>query len=554
MSTCNIGNRLRAMAERLPNKRAVVFPEGRDSKGRVAYTHLTFAQMDRESDAYARGFDRIGITRGTKTLLMVTPSLEFFALTFALFKVGAVPVLIDPGMGLKRLLHCIQGAKPEALIGIPKAHVARLLFRRYFDSVKTYVTVGRRLLWGGHTLSDLRDLSTDPFAIAPTASDELAAILFTTGSTGPAKGVEYEHAMFDVQCSLLQETFGMGDDDIDLPTFPLFALFSVGLGMTAVVPDMDPTKPAHVDPAKIVEAITNQGCTFSFGSPMLWNRVTKYCVEKKIQLPTLRQVLMAGAPVPPYIHERFQTILGPDAATNTPYGATESLPATNITGAEVLKETAELTRQGKGICVGRPIPGMTLEVIQLSDDPIPAWDPSLVIADGKVGELVVKGPTVTKRYYNNDRATALHKMQDGDAVRHRIGDLGYKDETGRIWFCGRKGHRVECQVEGATRLMLTVCVEALFNEHEAVFRSALVGIGDRPNQTPVIIVEPHKMPEGTEAEPLKESLRQLAQSHELTRPVQQVLLHPSLPVDIRHNAKINRELLTVWASEQLTSA
>jgi len=547
METCNIASRLREMAERLPYKRAVVFPEGRDAKGRVTYSHLTFQQLDHDSDAYARGFERIGITRGVRTLLMVKPSLEFISLTFALFKVGAVPVMIDPGMGKDRLLVCIKGVEPEALIGIPLAHVARTLYRKPFRSVRVPVTVGRRWFWGGHSLDALRDASDEPFDLTPTRGDELAAILFTTGSTGPAKGVEYEHGMFDAQCDLIRETYGMGEEDIDLPTFPLFALFSVALGMTAVIPDMDPTRPAEVDPEKIVEAIHSQGCTFSFGSPALWGRVTAYCVDHGIKLPSLETVLMAGAPVPPEVHERFKQI-APDVETHTPYGATESLPATDMTGSEVLAETAEATRQGKGTCVGRPVHSVEVEIIRLTDEPIEEWRNDLVLPTGEIGEIVVKGPTVTKRYFRRDDATQLAKIRDGNIIRHRIGDLGYKDEKGRIWFCGRKTHRVETP----KGIMYTVCCEAIFNRHPEAKRSALVGVGERPDQRPAIVIEPEAIPTGSAEQTLRQELLDMAAGCALTEEIRDVLFHPSFPVDIRHNAKIFREQLTVWATEELS--
>lgn len=546
--TSNIGARLRAFASDRPWKRAVVFPESRDAQGRVAYTHLTFNQLHEESDAIGRGLRELGIERGTKTLLMVTPSLEFFALVFALFKIGAPPVLIDPGMGLSRLLECIRNVRPDALVGIGKAQIASRLFPLSFRSIRHRVTVGRALPFCGPTLERIKIYDDEPMDLAPTEADELAAILFTTGSTGPAKGVEYEHAMFDAQVDMLTAAFGVTGDDVDLPTFPLFALFSVALGMTAVVPDMNPTRPADVDPEKIIEAIRNQGCTFTFGSPALWNRVTAYCIENGVRFPSLRQVVMAGAPVPPKIHERFQSILGEHGETHTPYGATESLPVCDMTGREVLAETATQTRRGHGICIGRPVPRMTVEIIRIDDEPIPAWDDRLIVPSGEVGEIVVKGPTVTKQYHNNDRATALHKMADGDEIRHRIGDLGYRDDKGRIWFCGRKGHRVQTP-QG---LMLTICCEAVFNEHPNVARSALVGIGERPEQVPAIVVEPETMPAHAEERARMESeLLALGAKNVATRDIKTVLFHPSFPVDIRHNAKINRESLTNWAAEQL---
>lgn len=546
---CNIGLRLRRMAARLPGKRAVVFPEGRDAAGRVAYTHLTFAQLEARSDAMARGLSAYGIGRGVRTLLMVRPSLDFFALVFALFKAGAVPVLIDPGMGVKRLLHCIREAEPEAMVGIPLAHLMRVLRPSFFRSVRKAVTVGRRWAWGGATLDALLDASEVPFAVPPTREDERAAILFTTGSTGPAKGVEYEHGMFEAQCRLIQQTYGIGEADVDLPTFPLFALFSVGLGMTAVVPDMEPTRPAHVNPARIVEAIRNHGCTFSFGSPALWGRVSAYCVENGVTLPSLRTILMAGAPIPVAVHERLlQHVLAPGADTHTPYGATESLPATSMRGSEVLAETAGDTRAGKGTCVGYPVHGITVEVIGLSEAVIPAWSEELVLPPKQIGEITVKGPSVTKRYYNRPDETAMAKIHDGDTVRHRIGDLGYKDEKGRLWFCGRKNHRV-VMAGGVT--LYSVCCEAIFNQHPAVARSALVGLGERPAQEPVIVIEPRgPMPKGARVETLAAELLRLGEAHAHTRHIRRVMFHPSFPVDIRHNAKIFREVLKVWAERR----
>lgn len=548
-ATVNIAGRLRAMAEALPCKRAVVFPAGRDRQGRVAYTHLTFAQLEAESDALARGLTRIGIGEGVRTLVMVRPGLTFIALTFGLFKAGAVPILIDPGMGRARLLECIRNVAPDAFIGIGLAHVARLLYRRAFASVKTHVTVGRRWFWGGHTLDAIRDRGDEPFPMADTRTDTPAAILFTTGSTGPAKGVDYTHGIFDAQSALIQKTYGMDRDDIDLPTFPLFALFSVALGMTAVIPDMDPTRPGHVDPRRIIEAIHNQGCTFSFGSPALWMRVARFCADRGIRLPTLKKILMAGAPVPPALHEILLTrVLPPDAQTHTPYGATESLPVTNMTGAEVLAETGEATKQGKGVCVGRPVPGVDLKILALTDAAIPEWDEALVMPAGAIGEITVTGPNVTQSYHNRPDQTALSKIRQGSRIWHRIGDLGFRDGQGRIWVCGRKSHRVET----ADGIFYTLCVEAVFNNHPNVRRSALVGIGKRPQEKPVLILEPETMPSGQAAQDqFKQEVLALGAEHPQAQKIEAVLLHESFPVDIRHNAKIFREKLKAWAAEQL---
>lgn len=538
----NIAEQLSSIASQLPHKRAVVFPHGRGGDKRLAYTHLTFAQLDQLSGEYARGLHDYGIQRGGKTLLMVKPSLDFFALVFALFKIGAVPVLIDPGMGVNRLLHCIQAAKPTALIGIPLAHLLRILRPRFFREITHNVTVGRKFFWGGVTLKKIH--ATEILPAAETLPDELAAILFTTGSTGPAKGVEYTHRIFARQCQLIKEIYGVNATDIDLPTFPLFGLFSVALGMTAIIPEMDPTRPAKANPQKIIEAINNHGCTFSFGSPALWGKVAQYCVDKKIKLPTLRRVLMAGAPVPPAVHDHLLNhVLVNGAETHTPYGATESLPICNLQGAEILRETATQTAQGKGHCVGYVVNGVVLKIVEITDAPIKNINDAKNLPTGAIGEIIVCGENVTRAYYNLPDATARAKIIDGENIWHRLGDAGYFDKQGRVWFCGRVAHRVLIDHNGATEILYSVCCEAIFNQHSQVKRCALVGISERGKQTPIIVIEPRAKLTTEQQTKLFAELLSLAQKNPLTTVIKDFVIRKILPTDIRHNAKINRELL-----------
>ena len=547
-ATCNIASHLPRMAAGVPDHAAVVMTRSRDASGRAVYESLSFSELEELSNRYANGLVDIGVSRGTRTLLMVRPSFDFIALTFALFRIGAVPIMIDPGMGVRRMLECIRSVEPQAFVGIPLAQLVRLIKRRPFASVRHVVTAGRRWCWGGATLRGLRDRSSSEPVMANTAPDEVAAILFTSGATGPAKGVVYEHGMFDAQVRAIRDQYGIEPGEIDLPGFPLFALFSTGMGMTSVIPDMDPTRPARVNPAHIVEAIRDHNVTSTFGSPAMWRRVADHCVAHDIKLPTLRRILIAGAPVPWHVIEKLHRVLSPSADVHTPYGATESLPVSSISGREVIAECSERTRSGAGTCVGRPLPGIDLRIIRVNDEPIPEWQSDLTVPDGEIGEVVVRGQVVTKRYYGLDRATALAKIKDGDTIWHRIGDLAYRDEQGRIWFCGRKGHRVET----ATGTLHTVRCEAVFNEHPHVARSALVGVGAPGLQEPVIVIEPtvKKSPRGVWADVFRTELLELARANDLTRMIQHVLFYPSLPVDIRHNAKINREELAVWATGQ----
>ncbi|GFO69934.1 peptide synthase [Geomonas limicola] len=541
-SLVNIAAHLPEMARRQPDTTAIIFPK----QGR----RLSFAELNLMSDRIARNLLSVGICRGIRTVLMVTPSPEFFALTFALFKAGAVPVLIDPGLGIKNLKKCFAEAEPHAFIGIPKAHLARLLFGWGKGSIRTLVTVGPRLFWGGCTLNDLinRDASDQPFIPAPTRHDDVAAILFTSGSTGAPKGAVYSHGNFAAQVEALRQVYGIQPGEIDLPTFPLFALFAPALGMTAVIPEMDFTRPGSVNPRSIIDAINDYGVTTMFGSPALINRVSRFGVKHGVKLPTLKRAISAGAPVPAAVLERFTSLLASGTEVFTPYGATEALPVCSIGSGEILGSTRGITDAGGGVCVGRPVEGVRLEVIEITDDPIYYWDESLRVPTGKIGEIVVQGPQVTRGYYNRPDADHLSKIADPEtgSFFHRMGDLGGRDEEGRVWFCGRKSHRLET----ASGTLFTIPCEAVFNTHPAVFRSALVGVGPRGEQRPVLCVELEKGIK-VDQEAVRAELLTIARDHIHTHNIETILFHPAFPVDIRHNAKIFREKLAVWAARRL---
>ncbi|GAB7026338.1 fatty acid CoA ligase family protein [Geotalea toluenoxydans] len=537
----NIAAHLPEMASRQPDTPAIIFPNKNCC--------LTFSELDRLSDRIAYGLETYGIGRGVRTVLMVTPGPDLFTLTFALFKVGAVPVLVDPGLGVKNLKKCLADAEPQAFIGIPKAHMARKIFGWGEDTLRTFVTVGRRLFWEGITLAELvAGQGERAFPMAPTDRDDIAAILFTSGSTGSPKGAVYTHGNFAAQVEALRQVYGIEPGEIDLPTFPLFALFAPALGMTAVIPEMNFTRPGSVNPRKIISAIEKYHVTTMFGSPALINRVGRHGVKKGKRLPSLRRVISAGAPVPAAVMERFAAMLRPDAQIFTPYGATEALPVCSIGSDEILGETRAITEAGGGVCIGSPVEGIRLEVIEISDTPIDQWDDALRAPIGKIGEIVVQGEQVTRRYHNHPEADLLSKIKDPatGGFFHRMGDLGGRDEQGRIWFCGRKSHRVVTPEE----TLFTIPCEAVFNTHPSVFRTALVGVGEKGKQLPVLCVELEK---GIRAnkEKVRQELMDLAKAHIHTQGISTILFHPAFPVDIRHNAKIFREKLAVWAARSL---
>jgi acyl-CoA synthetase (AMP-forming)/AMP-acid ligase II len=258
-------------------------------------------------------------------------------------------------------------------------------------------------------------------------------------------------------------------------------------------------------------------------------------------------VVSAGAPVAPANIDQFSHLLCDEAQVHTPYGATEAVPVLSIASREILGETRKLTEKGYGICVGRPIDDLQVRIIKITDAPIARWSDELVLPSAEIGEIAVKGDLVTRSYYENHDADSLSKIRDGKEFWHRMGDLGWLDTKCRIWFCGRKSHRVQT----AKGTFYTIPCEAIFNNHPDVQRSALVGVGNPPDQKPVIIVEPRKTGAELHGKDLQLALLEMASQNMLTQEIDTVLLHPEFPVDIRHNAKIYREQLAIWAQKKL---
>lgn len=546
--TCNIASALIHQAEQQGQNTAIHYPVGKRGK-RIAYESISYSALNEISDDYARGLIEYGIGRGTRSALMLTPGLDFFAMFFALFKAGAIPVLIDPGIGIKPLKTCLGEARPQAFIGVTRAHVARSVLG-WVPGAKL-VTSGPKLGWSGLNTKQLRKLGqkSSGSVLAPTQADEMAALLFTSGSTGIPKGVVYRHRHFIAQVEMLQSAFEIRPGEVDLPTFPPFALFDPAMGMTTVVPFMDPTRPAKADPHLLIQTIERFGVTNIFGSPALLNVLGRYTESKNIHLPTVRRVISAGAAVPVATIRRLQKTLAGDAEVFTPYGATECLPVASVSGTELNEEIEQRTSIGEGTCVGKPAAPNRIKIIAVTDGIVETFQDAVELPVGITGEIVVNGPTTTDTYWERPEQTRLAKITDPEGrTWHRMGDTGYFDTEGRLWYCGRKSQRVVNEHE----CLYADQVEAIFNIHPEVARTALVGIGSRGRQTPVLCVEPLHRPNAARRHRIRTDLLQLGQSHAVSKSIRKILFHKSFPVDIRHNAKIGREKLSAWAAGKLT--
>ncbi|MBL8861501.1 MAG: AMP-binding protein [Planctomycetes bacterium] len=547
----NVGACLPRTARATPDLAAVVEPEGR-----AGWRTTSYAELDARAAAIARGLLDLGLARGDRAALLVRPGADLVALVFGLFRLGAVPVVVDPGLGPRALVRCLARTAPKAFLGIPLAHALRSALGAALPSVSIDVIVGPRRFPVGRTLREIEERGAGPFEPASTSCDDPAAILFTSGSTGPAKGVLYHHGAFAAQIEALRALCGIEPGQVDLACFPLFALFDAAFGATCVVPRLDPSRPANCAPDAIASALLTHRCTYTFGSPAIWRRVVEHATARGLTFPALRGAWIAGAPVPAGLVAAFRARIAPDGEVHTPYGATECLPVTSIAGAE-LERVRPLVEGGGGSCVGRAAPGAEIGLIPVDDQAVPRWPGAR--PRGELGEVCVRGPVVTRAYVDDPRANALSKIADGElGTWHRTGDVGWIDDADRLWLAGRKAHRIE-QQHGA---VYPVPVENACDLHPLVSRSALVGVGPRGAQRAVLVVEPHdgRVPRGAEARQLADELAALRRERLRAagphRPpeIAATLFHADFPVDARHNAKIRREELAAWAERRLGAA
>ncbi|MFI0479677.1 fatty acid CoA ligase family protein [Actinomadura sp. 9N215] len=481
---------------------------------------VTYAEMSALVDRAASALQRAGLGPGIRTVVLVPPGRELLTLLLAVFRLRAVPVVVDPGLPPAAVRACLREAAPEAFIGVPRAQAARLLLGWGRGSVRIAITAGRRKGFG-------REGPPEWEAPGP---GEMALIGYTSGSTGAPKGVPLRYRHLAAQFDLF-EHLGVWRPGVPvMSTFPPFMLVGVAFGATAVIPEMDPRRPVHADPAALVRDIRRHGVAGLFAPPALLDRLARHCAARGPVLDSLDDVATAGAPLAMPVLERVRGCLREDARVLSVYGATECMPVAAIDGRE-LAATGPATARGAGTCLGAPLPGVDVRVIGISDEPITRWNEDLAAAPGTIGEITVASPAVSDPYLNRPGATELARIADGNRTWHRMGDLGRLDERGRLWFAGRRSERVRTSAGD----LYTDQVEQVFASVPGVHRVALVEVG----REPVLVVEPEP---GSSRARIKAAI--LAADPFGLR---DVLFRRRFPVDARHNSKIRRDELAAWA-------
>lgn len=544
----NISKLLETSAQQHPHKIAVTDGFKRLNK-KFVYSNTTYIQLYTLSNQYAFGLLEKDVKSDDKALIMMTPGVDFIAIAFALFRIGVIPVMIDPGIGLKRVLGCIAMTKPDLLVGDPEAIYFSKAYRRTFASVRQrFVTKGTISGLFATPFSDLIISCSEVPVMVDKKAEDLCAILFTTGSTGIPKGVEYTPRVILGQLEALRETYQLTEADIDMPIIPVFVIGTIAMGMRVVIPPIDPTQPIKANAQDVVDVINDNGVTFSFGSPAIWNKIAIYCAETKQQLNSIKHLLVAGAPTPASTLRALPSVI-PNGQFYTPLGATEATPFTNISGAEIVGEVLNASENGHGFCVGRPITTHQVKVIKPSTSVISNWDQVEELPAGEVGEIIVSGPVVTHRYFLLPEETKKAKINEAGKIWHRLGDVGYLDRNQRLWFCGRKSHVAYFKNDP----YYTVQVEGLFNKLPEIWRTALVNVTHHDELALCIELQQQgsRQQNAKIFEEIEGKLKTIAKENNL--PIKFFLVYKgSFPVDRRHNAKIEREQISKWASELLS--
>ncbi len=504
---------------------------------------LTFGQLEQQAQQLAQGLMKAGLRPRHRVLVLTTPGPDLFVVLFGLLLGGMVPVLVDPGLGLQRMLDCTRDAQIQGVISVWRAWLLRWLRPGVFKGVRLWITTDRRLP-GLHSLRDV--MRGEPVQLPKVTPDDTALIAFTSGSTGPPKGVELTYRNLQGMFEAFRVLLGKQEpDEVDMIALPALSLISAALGRTCLVPEIDFAHLSTVDVEHLLAYFRHYSICTAFLSPILCSKLAEHARQHPVRLERTRVILTGGAPIPNSV-SLMMTKLLPNGEFYTPYGATEVLPATIIRAREIIEETAALTAQGKGVCVGRPLLQTEICIMRPVDEPVPSEQEIQFQPPGEIGEIIISGIQVSPRYFGKERETQMAKIpRTNGGLWHRMGDLGYLDEQGRLWFCGRKKH----QVRSSVRTYYPVCVEGIVNTLPFVRCSALVGVGPHGDQNPVLLIEPFAPPSAAQRKTWQQQIIDLLHQHDIT--IKHVIFYPkAFPTDRRHNSKIERLDLARWVAKR----
>jgi len=527
------------------------------------YRTVSWRLLSKRVRQLAAGLVRAGVKPGDRVSLLIPPSADLTAVLYACLRIGAVVVVADAGLGLPGLTRAVRGARPDHVIGaLPGLTVARAFSWPGQKISTTTLPLPSALALGvRHSLGEIARLGADESLPEPPAASAVAAVLFTSGSTGPAKGVVYTHAQLEAVRDALSSQYDVGVGTGLVAGFAPFALLGPALGARSVTPDMNVTSPRTLTAKATARAAAAADASVVFLSPAALANVVATAdaldAFDTMALAGVHTFLSAGAPVPESLLAAAGRLM-PNATPHTPYGMTEGLLMTDITleGIRAAAEDAAALPEGEhagGVCVGRPAGSVRVRIAALDSDGMPAGEPSE--QPGVTGEIVLSAPHLKQSY---DRLWATNRIADADSVPavagergerwHRTGDVGHLDSAGRLWVEGRLPHVIVTAGGVITPVGPEQKIESLLG----VNRAALAGIGPRGTQQLVAVLETE--PAASRPAALGNSELAAAVRHATGLDIAAVLVVAALPTDIRHNSKIDRSALSRWAEGVLSGA
>ena len=470
---------------------------------------VTDEQFASRVASYSVQLHERGIALGDRVALLIPPGIDLIAAVYACWRIGAVTVIADRGLGLRGLGTAVRSARVQHVLGIRTGCIAAKVLR--WAPHASIINVASLRSDIGSTMSSLT-------MQAPSSSSE-AAVLFTSGATGPAKGVRYTHQQLCNQRDALQHTYNITRDDRFVAAFAPFALFGPALGITTGLADMDVTSPSTLTATALNDACERIGATMVFASPAALANVLKTASGTLSALASVATVMSAGAPVPIETLRQISRLC-PDAQLHTPYGMTEALPV-----ADISLQHREQVGDGRGVCVGHVVHNAEVIISSYESQTITSLDV------GETGEVLVRAPWLSDGY------DALWYTQSlaRNGGWHRTGDVGHLDEDENLWIEGRVVHVIHSSHGDITPVPLEIAVEAIPD----VVRAAAVSVGAPGVQQVVIVVETTAGTNGLANSELSAAIRIATSPHAIAA----VFTTKQLPVDIRHNSKIDRTAL-----------
>lgn len=517
---------------------------------------LSWSQLARRVGHLALGLLAMGVKPGDRISLLVPPGTDLTTALFACLRIGAVAVVADQGLGMAGMSRAIRGADPDVIIGVEFGLLAARALG--WPGRRVSVSAGKSARLHAETsLDELIELGRSRMAAGyrlgpePHAEDD-AAVLFTSGSTGPAKGVVYTHGRLAAMCRTIADTYDLGPGKAFVAGFAPFALLGTALGAVAIVPDMDVTAPGTLTARALAQAVAAGEATAVFTAPAALRNVVRTAgdltASDRAALERVTLFLSAGAPIAPDLLRHVAQVM-PQARAHTPYGMTEVLPVTDVSLADIdeaLHDAATgMPGAGNGTCVGWPVTGVEVRIAPLDEAGHATGSPT---ADPAVtGEVLVRGPHLKKTY---DRLWLTQAESDDQPGWHRTGDVGHFDAAGRLWIEGRLSHIITTP----HGVITPVDVEHRAAGLRGVQQAAAVGVGPPGTQQLVIVVEtdPTVDQRATTRASLASPGLTRAVRRALDHPVAAVLRVPQLPTDVRHNTKIDRSALAAWAQRFLS--